>query len=386
MSETLKVQIEPSERDSNHFVVAPEPRRVLELHANPESLSVFRTQAEKPPGSDKYIAACYKAVVQMYEEDFRLRNLLQRVESARNIQPAHLVNLFLRAMQHRHLLNQNEAYPEAYSSSLTWRMFMNEVLSDPDYAEVFENDLKTRDTTTTVYARYASLPVLSHMLHDGDLTFVEGGCSALYIRGLEIGVPFGEVKDHTSQRLISEFMNRRLQNVRGTGVDRENTMQGDGETWRLSCQFYPSELGNIPKVREFEQRIQSATNTVFLQGDLTDPTLIDRPEIKPLVGRVKLLPRLTVDYQLDEELRDAINKNLAPLLAPDGLIVVQDFAFLDPHNPTKLYFHNDWGQPFSYGTFVIGSRTGWEYKEVLRWSNGRCKEVKDGQDVSLLYK
>lgn len=67
------------------------------------------------------------------------------------------------------------------------------------------------------------------------------------------------------------------------------------------------------------------------------------------------------------------------------MIVVQDFVRKAPDASLGISFDVGWfSRPFTYCTFVCGPSTEWEMREVLRWSNGRCREVEEGEDFGVL--
>ncbi len=91
-------------------------------------------------------------------------------------------------------------------------------------------------------------------------------------------------------------------------------------------------------------------------------------------------------YQISKKDRAKLLSKIQKQLLPEGIIIVQDFATLSPKNRSQLSFKESWFKnPYSYGTFVYSAKTNWQFQEIFRWENGRCKTVKAGIDFNKFF-
>src|SRR5258706_9136232 len=92
----------------------------------------------------------------------------------------------------------------------------------------------------------------------------------------------------------------------------------------------------------------------------------------------------TFMYQL-EHYQAKIMETARKILKPDGVVVIQDFAQKNL-DPSRLDFQGSWfNTPYTYRTFVYGAVTDWKMMEALQWKNGRCTEVRAGQDFGKIF-
>lgn len=346
-----------------------------------EVLKEIDNQASNPPGGDRYMANFYKAIGDLGEKDSRIRQLLSNVLSERDISTKHIANLLFRSIQYIELYEiKNPDYPKHLSTQEEWEREIGMILSN--YLPTLKNILMTRETGTTIYQRYAGPKfVISTFLSDAPLKIADYGSGGRYgLRGISVGEPFSPIIDHTDENIVSTNISKALKIEKGLDIDKEDPDLPENIRWRLACSFYPSELDQFSTANAFEERIRQAENIKFFQRDILQVTAADLNG-NTLPHSFDAVILSTVLYQMPEYQSIAI-ENAKELVRDSGLIIVQDFAVKDKTDPTKLDFNVSWfGKNYTYRTFILGERTNWEIMEILRWNNGRCKEVQAGKDL-----
>ncbi len=158
--------------------------------------------------------------------------------------------------------------------------------------------------------------------------------------------------------------------------------------WIYSCSFYPSELLDKTKTEEFT-RLETANPKNYhgvVRGDFSYES--DVLEVINRTGRSQfdVISFVTVLSQVSEDERELMLKNALNILAPNALIIIQDFVGVKRSVSNQLAFYPDWREPYSYRTVVINpSISGLKPHEVLYWQNSRCEEVRiSGEYDSLL--
>lgn len=346
-------------------------------------------QAKHPPGGDPCIGAFNQSVVDLFYEGSQIASLLNEVVRNRSITPPHLVNLLFRAVQYMelHVLG-NTAYPEDFTEPSVWKRELARLLDS--HSALLKEILLIRNTQTTKYQRYAGLKfVLSFLLPMRSLRVADFGCGGNYgLPGLTVGEPFAPIVDHTADSLFTEYLSRPSELIEGLALDQFDPYTQEATTWRLACSLYPSELHTLEQVRAFEARLKhNATTVRFLETNLLNLDL-DGEEGIPS-HHFDAVAMSTVLYQMGPVDQQQVISSALRLLKPDGLIFIQDFATKHYNNLTLDCNHGNQGnwfaQPWAYCSFVAAATTDWEVKEVLRWYNGRCQEVMEGEDFTALF-
>ncbi len=343
-------------------------------------------QAQHPPGGDHCIGAFNQAVVNLFYGGSQIALLLGEVVKNRGITPPHLANLLFRAVQYMELhILSNTMYPGDFTEPTVWELELARLLND--HSACLKEILLTRSTQTTKYQRYAGLKfVLSFLLPTRPLRVADFGCGGNYgLPGLAINEPFEPIVDHTADSLFTEHVCRPCELVEGLALDQFDPYTQEATTWRLACSLYPSELDTLEQVRAFESRLKSNASIRFLESDLLDLDF-DAGRIPSRYFDAVALS--TVLYQMGPIDQQQVISSALRVLKPDGLIFIQDFAtkyYNSLYNANSLTFDGNWfTQPWAYRSFVAAAATDWEVKEVLRWHNGRCRAVMEGEDFLAL--
>jgi SAM-dependent methyltransferase len=167
----------------------------------------------------------------------------------------------------------------------------------------------------------------------------------------------------------------------GIGVDIAPMHHPDVKKWARSNSFYPKELLDIDRVEEYDTLDTiRPQNVSFMELDFL------KPEQAPYLHNpsddwhgFQVVMMSTVLHQLSAEDRVTMLDVAKRCVRPDGIIVVQDFAHLDPADPSQLVFYERWNdEPYRYRTFIIDMQDPGQLQEVFVWDSGRCRALQIG--------
>ena len=163
----------------------------------------------------------------------------------------------------------------------------------------------------------------------------------------------------------------------------KNDPSGEVERkWRIACSFYPQELTpmNLRKINTFEDMVakNEQSRLKFLHGNLlrletnhADGTL---PE-----DHFDAVIMSTILYQMTPEQQEHVIDTAKTTLNDGGILILQDFAEKDKDTKIGVKIKGLSSEPFSYRTLVM-RKDGTEWKELMRFGNGRCKKAQLGDD------
>ncbi len=348
-------------------------------------LEIIEQQAVRPPGGDHYIGGFYSAISALTRGgNNRIVDLLQQVYEIRPMTPEHHTNLLFRAVQS--VFMKEPGYPNRYTTSQKWIQSLIDLVNDEEMFEAVREALLTKDTTTTVYQRYAGERALMTAITRGKPTkAVDLGCGGNYgLPGMSIGEEFKPINDNTPNHILNRLLSDPFSLEEGLAIDREDPYNLDAINWRHSCGFYPTELesGGLQEVLVLEERLSVDKAVRFYQGDLL--ALPIGSELSEAYYDFVLIN--TMLYQLQSELQAKVIQNARKLLKPNGKLFIQDFAFKDTSSTTKLCFEGvEWGVKGNYRLFATGASNDDEMFEVFKWNNGRCRQVAEGEDFQRFF-
>lgn len=349
-----------------------------------ETIRVFEDQSVKPPGNDPSIASFNASLVALFKSDSEVSSFLANQYHTRaNISPVHFVNLTFRAVQYAQL------YVEQGEDHLAYRYF-----DSPDqwtdrlqrtfgeHRNIITEILQNKDTVTTIYQRYAGpRALIGHLFPYQKIRIADLGCGANHgLRGIDLKEPFGSILDETSDSKFSQSLSIPVSIEDAIAVDSENFESPDANAWYVACSFYPKELDNVAHVKELESRLKRSKQVRFMQSDLLEAGL---PE--PFFGHFNAVILSTMLYQHTPENQQKILEEAVRVTNRDGIVIVQDFAEKDNTSSFGIKFTDSWFNGYKYKTFVIRPKNSNEVFEVLKWSDGRCTQVKDGEDFEKVF-
>ncbi len=342
----------------------------------------IKQQRDNPPGGDPYIGNFYAAFVQHLEEGHSgAIELLQGVNSVRKLTPALHTNLLFRAFQAT-LINSS-GYPEAYDTPEVWSDVMDSLFDDPSTFDLLFETLANKETTTTVFQRYAGERAIMAYLSNGKpVKIADLACGGNYgLPGISLGLEFSNIKDGTPTQFITDYINRPLNISEAIAIDMNDPYEPSEVAWRHSCGIYPSELlrGGLDELLKLEQILSTDSLTKFHKANILDADNTDRL----LGGDCDFILLNTMLYQLSEEDQLRAIKIAKKALKPTGWLLVQDFAQKKADDPSRLDFKVNWGEKGSYKLFGLRPNDNKIY-ELIRWNNGRCKQAEAGEDLSTI--
>lgn len=338
-------------------------------------------QAHNPPGGDPVLGAFYTATLQAIDGQQPFGKLVVRAKVNRpDITDKHFVNLLFRTFQFLRLGTGDLSY-RAVEDVDWWSSELSGVASQNGQKGEFEDILKHRSTTTTIYQRYTGpYAIIAHFFDGKKVTVADLGCGGNYgLRGIDIGEKFQPIKDSTPNSTISKLLSQHINLTDGVSMDKDDPDIEETRLWRLACSFYPQELDQLPNIEEFEKRIKGSQRVRFVEADL-----LRYDGLRPIYSDVVILS--TVLYQLHRAEQLKLLEQAKQFLNPNGILIVQDFAQKDPSHPTHLDFSESWfGREFTYRTFIASIQTNWRFLEGLRWDSGRCRTVGAGTDFAQIF-
>lgn len=336
--------------------------------------------SKNPPGNDPVLGAFYKALFNLFESSGDFRSLIEEVKKHRSkLTGKHLINLLFRAYQYIKFLEDDLTYVN-FTHEDDWLREFRSLSEKPEVISLYKKLLMEKSTNTTIYQRYAGpYVVLSRFFRGKEISVMDVGCGGNYgLTGIHLKEPFREIADNTKNKMIGSLLSVPIHFNHAMAIDIDHPEDPEVRRWRLSCSFYPKELHELENVLAFEKRIGQKNSVKFLQTDFLKLNGKLEKKFDVIIFCVML-------YQHDSQKQTELLENAKRYLNPGGIIIVQDFASKHKQKPDSLDFETSWfGGQNSYRTFICSEKTNWHFKEVLRWSNGRCIEVFEGEDFELL--
>lgn len=366
----------------------------------------FDFMVESPTYRDSRIKAYALAARYMLAADERMAQSFEfmqymRQQRGRPTPPLYAANLSLRAAQH--ILRQRPDYARLSKTSAGWIEALDTILGDSEGLHYdFDALLCTNEIQTNVPGRYMG-PKLVMALYasrfNGPINYLDVGCSigvgtkALILD--EVRQPVRVVMPTPDNPLfeqenVSNYINAQLDRpiefAQSAGVDILGVRDLAQIEWTKSC-FYPSEVAENQEIIGKYERLAhtEVPQLTFHRADFADNDSVDEFLSEAPVKQFDVISIVTMMHQLRRDERKRVIRNAKRLLLPGGLIVIQDFAKVDPSKTAGLDFFDVW-PPYSYRTIVMDETSdGGQPVELFWWKNGRCEEVIIGPTGNELY-
>jgi hypothetical protein len=357
----------------------------------------FTKLAEKPMAGDQKMGAFYTAVVDLAQNNTQFNSLI-KTAAERDTTADHMANLLLRGVQYIEIFKNNRRdYDESFTEPAAWKnllMGANGVVTN--HGEQLQDILATRETTTTKYPRYAGVKAaLNALFPNQDVKVADFGCGANYgLQGLRGDIPFSPVETDTDNdggtetghraKKITSLISERVSLAEGFAVDKTDPSGQDERNWRIACSFYPSELSlnNLRDLKTLEDTIAGIDQAGmrFLQGNLLELQTNHADGTLP-EEHFDAVIMSTILYQMTSDEQVKMIETAKKSLNPNGVIILQDFAAksTDKDHQVGLDIKGLNPEPYSYRTFVM-AKDETEWREFLKWKNGRCRQVQSGED------
>ncbi len=351
-----------------------------EHHENPDATvhDVFMLQAQKPPGGDKIIGACYKKLVNLISTDVQFSTYIDDLYRDANTPPSAFVNRFFRVLQYDELLS-NPNYPKGLYHPKDWENKLRTIVEDEAQRKNFSDFFLSHETTTTKSQRYIGPQAC--MVEDfgsKPVAVADLGCGVnAWLPRLSAQRGFQSIIDNTGK--VESLLNEPINLIRGIAVDKENPNTEEAKRWNQACRNYPEELlqsSNVENGNGYHDIKDSRIN--FIQGNILNLDQICKR------NSLDVAVLSTVMYMYFPHDQERIIDAVKSRLKKNGKIYINDFVELNPKaaNNLGLNFLNDWGQSYSYATVEFSEQTLWKPNVRYRFKTPRCSEVKLGEGTS----
>lgn len=334
----------------------------------------LQNQAKYPPGNDMVIRACYLSLINYLTQNSQ-QQFFELLLSKRDFTPTHFANILFRAIQYMELfVFKNADYPQGFTTTVDWDHEIEKIFDE--YLDMLIEILMTKDTTTTIYQRYAGVKFVVNSLYPNkNVSLVDLGCGGnLGLPGLKDNKEFEEIIDKTTGKSFTTTLNIPVQVNKIISIDKENPYEEAAINWRMACSYYPQELA---KKTEVESHSEYKKDFYIMDATTSIP---DEYDIKK--NEYDAVIMSTFLYQLSKSNIKKVLEFAKSLLNKNGVIIIQDFAIKE-NNKFKLL--NNWfSSQHPYATYILSENNKWEPMEILRWTNGRCKEVVEGRDYRFI--
>lgn len=407
------------ERRGEVYPLVPEPFTADEL------ASECDYWVEQQLWDDPYISAFAEATAAEIREGEldEVLQFAQRMRSHPLLSPRDVINLLRPAVQKQVLRRDPVGFPSpAYQVPTAYRDHLRTTLNDPDGYDELVYDMGTRNIQSNIGDRYKAHKLLMHSLWNrlGPAPrLLDVGCSELHgpIK-LMSDMPFGEIEvveaargrrlqpNPVASHAVNDLMKvAHVKPAASVGVDILPRDVRSSE-WVAACTLRPKELEDPSRRHEFSH-LHRIAELLMRSRHMDEDTVAQKmgqlatglPNITAHLGKggfneqgmasfhettdikqFEVVTFTTMLYMLTPAERRAAQALARRYLAPNGVIIYQDFARPHPQGQATLKFFPRW-TAFKYRTMVefAGDSTPRLY-EVFQWETGRCMRMQFGPD------
>jgi SAM-dependent methyltransferase len=378
----------------------------MEHTGSDERLEAFRAEMEMqskiPPKGDERIRAYSLANLEALVSMPAYRRIIQQaIEAKPDYPPSALANFTLRALQKPLIDRERSGYPRIFTTTAPWLEAI-ELVSDSTSKmhESYLYDVTERDLSSNIANRYGSVKLVAQLMRsrfNERPSILDIGCSqnhGLKKLSMNSKYPFpdivagelkldaaghvlGLVEEPEATALANQELHQPLRLHRTVGIDTVSIYDEDTRKFAFSCAHRPSELLDEAKVREYRMLDEEEKQHVkFVQGDFA---AMDLDAIRKQAGvkRFDIVNFSTVLYQSTEPIRTIMLERAKQLLKPNGVILVQDFVEVEPQDPTRLNYYDNWfSQEYLYRTVMLDPAMSQDaFIELFRWDTSRCNQI-----------
>ena len=349
-----------------------------------------------PPGKSPVVEAFCAAALKDLNSEYSFPEFKQSVDTLidrRDLEEPVKAQLFWRAFQSI-IFNSDDhgRYPDEYTSSLVWQAaFRNIIIDKADHINkegwILDEILAIKNVQSNEPLRYSAakfaLAVFAKQL-PAKPSVLDSGTSLGYgpIQ-LGEGIPFRGIRIINESKEIRERFKDALRRKQIFSNIVSMDLVPDVDVGWVEMSAYPEELANTPdnaarkKFREALLRHSKAYKPVC--GDLTaglEGTADSRAKNGGQAFDVSM--EFTAVYEITHELQPTAVQTVEDAASETGLVIVADFAKVNPHDKTKVSFSkrgvNDKRNRYNLLVKHKGSAEP-EYEHLLSYSSGRCKQV-----------
>lgn len=360
----------------------------------------MRTFAENPSGKDGIEANFYVTALDKLETDPDFHGVVHEFVSSRpELQRNHVRYLLLRSFQ-KMAIRDHGSYPAGFTAD-TWSRVIERNLTDPDRRAELKSDLLTRHLNTNIPDRYKSLPpIIAWMRAHGrvgesvsildigssvnhglkklaimDVVHGEYFSNTVMVDPVDVARPWAEqTPNPTLTEKVTDLQNRPVGLSYGIGLDRDQMADPDSQEWARAC-LTPREFEDKSIESHDKLDVMNPSNVRFAKYNFLDDYASEL--LRSNHGEHEffdVVTMFTVLNQLTDRERFRLLTIAQRYVKQTGLVVVQDFARVNPDSPYDMMFlDSDWNKNFSYRTIVIDRLGNNGYQEVWLYDGGRCR-------------
>ncbi len=373
----------------------------------------------EPLAGDERVAAFAQAAQYSLEVNPQFRDGLLEVFDQRPQEPVeYTFSRMLRAFQKALISEEAQEvfeYPEAFDEPnwQNWCVAFDWVLNHPHHSDQFAYDMWTRELQSNITERYKNIKLLQ-LLMPGILppqsSILDVGCSQNQgLKKLALDRPFAHTPvmreiarlgdsdiygkteyeiDDRGTKLVNKLLASTIHLGPSVGVDIEPIYDPWVKEWTEACTFLPTERLNEKLRTEYNLIDKKDVPGVgFVEADfLKLNNAPDKIEQIRRLGRqgFNAIFLSTIVYQQTEADRKIMLDNGDGFKYPGGIKVILDNAKKDPNAPSGLSFNPDYSTDYGYTTHIDHPDGSGELLEVFKWKNGRCLQLKAGDDIDRL--
>lgn len=348
-----------------------------------------RYYSEKDPANRTLSVFADAALSALERMPFFRQNLEDMIALRPDLKPSHAVKLIERSYQ-AVFLKEDPGYPYNYRTVPVLHEAFEAIEHDDASAEMLHFRLLTQRVQSNIAERYKTVKLLAHTYKDRfgtEPSHLDIGSSVLQ-GSLKLAfnrahyprrVPFGDIqinkmdrsekteKDNTATRLANIALRSEVSFGPMMGIDITNVDDRAIKEWAKSCSFYPDELLDLEKVKEYDEldNLDPDHERVrFARVDFSDTRDVRRLRAVTNNERYDIITFSTIFYQVNLRERQAMLVNAAQFLSDEGVILIQDAP------------DGNFETPYNYRASVIdGTAPELGEQELLRWKTPRCKEA-----------
>lgn len=305
----------------------------------------------------------------------RNREDIDQVRERQAVNASYAGNLALRSV-HAALFNE-PGYPETHREQGTWKSDIERCVLEGEFCE----DIWLWDVMSNVESRYATLKVCATLLEERQqrpLRIIDIGSSQGHGGKMIAGnLPFTPPADAKQGQGLADFGSRlERQVVCGEFINVDQVKFSHdirAQEWAKACSIPPHE--KTPERIEQYDTLDKLTipDFVYVQNEIGRPSFLEyEPGFR---GRFDIVFISTALYQMSPGKRELALRQANDILAPGGIIIIQDHVRVSPGNDRGLDFIDHWYNPgaLPYRTVLYDSTSPQQgLVEVFRWTTGRC--------------
>lgn len=369
----------------------------------------FQHQAAYPPRADFYISNFSEEMVKLLDDPFIQQSLsdylIHEYKSRDNVPPqaSYGVNFIFRAVQKQFLFNSDKAYPKDFDALVFSEEIPKVFLGKYPYdSDTFYSDLMIRKTQTNKWERYRGLWIplqIARDSYDSPPTILDIGCGVnnvlkrLKKDELEYDLEHAEQEaskyaESLGDEIAAQLIGK-LAVGRSIGVDMFNMYEYNVKQWAASCSLEPLELLDPNQVIAYHSLHSEVDGVEFRHLNYANahPRNFRYPHLA-FDETFDVVNASFVFEQSSQKDTDQMVENGKKQLKESGLFVAQGYIKPKDDNPGELVAVDNWhAGKFNCVTLVYEqANPDRGFQEVLRWYDGRMRQVQPGADLEHFRK